>query len=75
MSEMARLSYKGRKRFALLILVVGLPFYITVAVNVIDLFERPSIFIEFCVYVCLGIFWALPFKFIFRGVGVEDPDL
>lgn len=68
------LSYKARKRWALVILLVGMPLYVVVAVNVIDLFERPSILVELGVYVILGFLWALPFRFIFRGIGQPDPD-
>lgn len=67
------LSYKARKRWALVILLVGMPLYVVVAVNVIDLFERPSILVELAVYVVLGFLWALPFRFIFRGIGQADP--
>ena len=67
------LSYKTRRRLALLILVVGLPAYVVVAISVISLFERPSIWVELAVYVTLGIVWALPFRSIFRGVGRADP--
>ena len=69
------LSYKARRRWALLILLVGLPLYIVAAVNVIDLFERPSVLVELAVYVALGFLWALPFRFIFRGIGQPDPDM
>jgi uncharacterized membrane protein len=68
------LSYKSRRRLSLLILLVGLPLYIVVAVNVIALFDRPSILIEVLVYVSLGVLWAFPFKYVFRGVGQADPD-
>ena len=68
------LSYKARKRWSLVILLVGLPLYIMASVTVISWFDRPSILIELLVYLSLGILWALPFKFIFRGVGVADPD-
>jgi uncharacterized membrane protein len=68
------LSYKARRRLSLLILLVGLPLYIVVAVNVIALFDRPSILIEVLVYVSLGVLWAFPFKYVFRGVGQADPD-
>ena len=54
--------------------VVGLPLYIVVAVNVIALFDRPSILVEVLVYVSLGVLWAFPFKYVFRGVGQADPD-
>jgi Protein of unknown function (DUF2842) len=68
------LSYKTRRRLSLLILVVGLPLYIIVAVNVVGLFDRPSIWLELLIYVGLGILWALPFKAVFKGVGQADPD-
>ena len=68
------LSYKTRRRLSLLILVVGLPLYIIVAVNVVGLFDRPSIWLELLIYVGLGILWALPFKAVFKGVGQPDPD-
>ena len=68
------LSYKARRRLSLLILLMGLPLYIIVAVNVVALFERPSILIEVIIYVSLGMLWAFPFKYVFRGVGQADPD-
>ena len=68
------LSYKARRRLSLLILLVGLPLYIVMAVNVIALFDRPSILVEVIVYVSLGVLWAFPFKYVFRGVGQADPD-
>ena len=68
------LSYKARRRLSMLILLVGLPLYIVVAVNVIALFDRPSILVEVLVYVSLGVLWAFPFKYVFRGVGQADPD-
>lgn len=68
------LSYRTRKRLALLVLAVGLPLYIVVAVNVVEMFDRPSVLVELLIFVVLGIIWALPFKAIFRGVGRPDPD-
>jgi hypothetical protein len=68
------LSYKARKRWSLVILLLGLPLYIIVALNLIQLFERPSIWIELGVYLGLGMLWAFPFKFIFKGIGQADPD-
>ena len=68
------LSYKARRRLSLLILLVGLPLYIIVAVNVVALCERPSILIEVIIYVSLGMLLAFPFKYVFRGVGQADPD-
>lgn len=68
------LTYKTRRKLSLLILLVGLPLYIAVALYVVSLFERPTILVELVVYVVLGILWALPFKAVFKGVGQPDPD-
>ena len=68
------LSNRARKRLALLILVVGLPLYIAVAWGIMGALERPAIWVELLVYIALGIVWALPFKFIFKGIGQPDPD-
>ena len=68
------LRYKTRKRLSLLILMFGLPLYIIAAVNVVALFDRPSILVELLIYVGLGIIWAIPLKFVFKGIGQPDPD-
>lgn len=68
------LSYKARKRWSLVILLVGLPAYIIACVTVITLLDRPSFLVELLVYVVLGILWALPFKFVFKGIGQSDPE-
>lgn len=68
------LSYKARRRWALVILLIGLPLYIVVAVNLVGLFNRPHILLELAIYVGLGIIWAIPFKFVFKGIGQADPD-
>ncbi|MDH5798316.1 MAG: DUF2842 domain-containing protein [Paracoccaceae bacterium] len=68
------LAYKTRRRLSLLILVIGLPVYIILAVGILALFERPPILVELLVYVILGVLWALPFKSIFRGVGQAPPE-
>jgi hypothetical protein len=68
------LSYKARKRWALVALVLALPLYIVVAVNVIELFDRPPFMLELAIYVALGIVWALPLKRLFKGIGQPDPD-
>lgn len=68
------LSYKARRRWSLVILCIGLPLYIMAAVTVVNWLERPPIWLEFIVYVVLGFLWAVPFKFVFKGVGKEDPD-
>ncbi len=68
------LSYKARRRWSLFILVIGLPVYVVAVVTVVNWLDRPPIWLELLVYVALGILWALPFKFVFKGVGKEDPD-
>ena len=68
------LSYKARRRWSLVILLIGLPLYIIVAVNVVALIERPPVWLEFVIYVALGFLWALPFRAVFRGIGKVDPD-
>ena len=66
------LSYKARRRWSLIILLVGLPIYVVSAISLIAVFERPSILLELFIYVALGVLWALPFKFIFKGIGQAD---
>jgi hypothetical protein len=68
------LTYKSRKRWALVILLIGLPVYIVAAVTVIGLLDRPGLLVELLVYVVLGVIWIVPFKFVFKGIGQEDPE-
>ncbi|PQO22261.1 DUF2842 domain-containing protein [Rhodobacteraceae bacterium WD3A24] len=68
------LTWKTRRRLSLLILVVALPVYVVVAVNIVALFERPSPLLELGVYAALGIVWVLPLRGIFRGIGQPEPD-
>ena len=69
-----KLSYKARRRLALLILCVGLPVYIVLAVTVVSWFDRPSVWVELAVYLGLGVLWILPLRAVFLGVGQPDPD-
>ena len=70
------MDLKARKRWSLLILVVGLPLYIVLAVTLVNWldrqFGRQPIAVEFAVYVVLGILWALPFRRVFRGIGKPE---
>ncbi|MDG2430192.1 MAG: DUF2842 domain-containing protein [Paracoccaceae bacterium] len=68
------INYKNRRRISLFLLLVGLPVYVILAINVLAFFERPSISLEVIIYLSLGIIWALPFKFIFKGIGQADPE-
>ncbi len=68
------LSYKARRRWSLVILLIGMPLYVVVAVNVVELFDRPPFWLELVIFVVLGFLWIAPFRFVFRGVGQHDPD-
>ncbi len=68
------LSYKARRRWALIILLIGLPLYVVVSVNVIDMFGIENKLVQLIVYVTLGLLWAFPFKTVFKGIGQADPD-
>ncbi len=68
------MTFKARKRLALFVLVVGLPVYIVLAVTIMSQASRFPIGIELLIYVLLGIGWAFPLKWVFKGIGQEDPD-
>ena len=68
------LGYKARRRWALLILVVGMPLYVIAAVTLVGWIDRPSVLVELAIYLGLGFLWIIPFRFIFRGIGQPDPD-
>ncbi len=68
------LSYKARRRWALIILLVGLPVYIVLAITVVDWLGRPSFWAELGVYVALGFLWMAPFRFIFLGIGRAEEE-
>ncbi|MEM7746102.1 MAG: DUF2842 domain-containing protein [Pseudomonadota bacterium] len=68
------MRYKTRKLLCALVLIVGVPAYIVVAVSVVGLFDRPPILLELVIYVALGILWAFPLKRLFKGIGQADPE-
>ena len=68
------LSYKARRRWALVILLVGMPAYVVAAVTLVGWMQRPSFLVELGLYVGLGFMWALPFRFVFRGIGQAEPE-
>ena len=68
------LSYKARKRWSLVVLLVGLPAYVVAAVTLVNWMDRPSIWVELLIYVGLGFLWIVPLKRVFLGVGQPDPD-
>lgn len=68
------MDYKRRKRLALLILLVGMPAYVIFAVTVMSNIDRFPKWVELPTYIFLGLAWALPFRWVFLGIGKEDPD-
>jgi hypothetical protein len=68
------MTYRTKRFLSLLLLLVGLPLYIMVAVTVVGWIDRPHILLEVAIYLVLGFLWALPFKAIFKGVGRPDPE-
>ena len=72
----AGMRLKTRKRLSLLILVLGLPAYIIVAVILVnwmdDRWGRQPIWIELAVYVLLGVIWILPLRRVFTGIAREE---
>lgn len=74
MSKGSKLGHKARKRWSLVILLVGLPVYIVAVVTVLNWLGQPPFLVELLVYVVLGFAWILPFKSVFRGIGQVDPD-
>lgn len=69
------LSYKTRRRLALLILIVGLPAYIFVASWIATMIAPDSLLGELAIYVGLGLIWIAPLKSVFMGIGQHDPDM
>ncbi len=69
------MKYSIRRKLSLIALLVGLPVYIVLVVVFIDFFQRQNIFLEFLIYVFLGIVWVFPLKYVFKGVGqLECPE-
>ena len=68
------MSYKLKRRLSLLILVVGLPVYIILIVNLISSFDRPNFVVELLIYLLSGVAWAFPLKSVFRGVGQAEEE-
>ena len=68
------LSYKARRRWSLIILVIGLPLYAGLAVNLIAILPALPKVLELIMYVFLGIAWIIPLKYVFLGIGQADPD-
>ena len=67
------MAYRTRKLLCILVLMIGLPAYVAVAMWVVSLFDRPPFLMELAIYVGLGVLWALPLKALFRGMGRAGP--
>lgn len=76
-SSPAGLGYRARRRWSLVILLIGMPLWIVAAVTAMNWldarFGRQPILVELLVYVGLGLVWALPFRRVFLGVGQAAP--
>jgi len=68
------LSHGARRRWSMAVLVIGLPLYIVAAITLVGQFDRPPVLVELLLYVALGIVWALPLRFVFRGVGRTEAE-
>lgn len=68
------LTHRQKRRWSLIILLVGLPVYLVVATTIMGWLGRPPAWVEVLVYVALGLLWALPFRAVFRGVGQAPPE-
>jgi hypothetical protein len=72
------LSWRARRNWSMVVLLVGLPVYIVVAVTLVDALRerlgRPAWILEILIFVLLGVVWALPFRSLFRGIGRDDPN-
>ncbi|WP_039020026.1 DUF2842 domain-containing protein [Halocynthiibacter namhaensis] len=68
------LTYKTRRRLALFLLLIWMPFYIIAAVTIMGMLPRLPFVLELAVYILLGVLWVVPFKPVFMGVGKADPD-
>ena len=69
------LSWITRRRLSLLILLVGMPAYVVVAITLLGMLDRPPFWVEAGLYILVGTAWILPFRAVFRGIGQPDPDV
>ena len=66
------MSYKSRRAWALVVVVIGMPIYIILALNVMVRIDRLPIWAEVPVYILLGTIWIVPFKRLFLGVAQPE---
>jgi membrane protein implicated in regulation of membrane protease activity len=68
------LPYKTRRRWALVLLLIGLPAYVVLVVNLMAALPRLPFWIEVLAYLMVGTIWIFPLKRVFLGLGQPDPD-
>lgn len=69
------LSHQQKRRWSLVILLIGLPLYIGLVVwGMQALAGGAPVWAQVAIYVVLGVVWVLPFKQVFLGVGQADPN-
>ncbi len=69
-----KISYKTKRVLSILILLFGLPIYVIGVVTGMTVFDNLHMLVELFLYVCFGIVWVFPVKFIFKGIGQKNPD-
>ncbi len=72
---MTKLSYKTRRRWSLVILLVWLPLYILLAIPILSMITDWNFWLRVLIYVIAAFVWVIPFRFVFLGVGKADPDV
>ncbi len=70
---MPKLSHKNRRRLSIFLVLVWLPVYIYVVSILLAAMPRMHILVELVIYIFVAFAWALPFRFVFSGVGRADP--
>ncbi len=68
------LTHRQKRRWALVILLVGMPLYVILMVTLLSVMGRPPVWLELLIYAISGVIWVLPFRFVFLGVGQDAPD-
>lgn len=74
MAKSGQMSYKARKRWALVALLIGMPIYVVIVLNLMASIDRLPFLAEAAAYIFLGIAWIFPLRRLFLGVGQPDPD-
>jgi len=72
------MSHKAKRRWAIIILVIGLPIYMilasVLATSMMSALGHRYILLELAIYIALGVIWVFPLKNVFMGVGQAGPE-